>query len=90
MKFRRSIKSDGGSKHDSAKPVQISIPQKDATAIEPPKKVIKALYDYNARQSQASTFPFPRATSSMFSVARTTRTGTKRAILWRTREAWCR
>ncbi|GAB1738817.1 hypothetical protein NU219Hw_g3604t1 [Hortaea werneckii] len=48
MKFRRSIKSDGGSKHDSAKPVQISIPQKDATAIEPPKKVIKALYDYNA------------------------------------------
>ncbi|KAK3075725.1 bud emergence protein 1 [Teratosphaeriaceae sp. CCFEE 6253] len=48
MKFRRSMKSDGGSKHDSAKPVQISIPQKDAIAIEPPKKVIKALYDYTA------------------------------------------
>ncbi|KAF2163895.1 hypothetical protein M409DRAFT_25673 [Zasmidium cellare ATCC 36951] len=45
MKFRRSIKSD---KHDSAKPVQVSIPQKDAIAIEPPKKVIKAIYDYNA------------------------------------------
>ncbi|KAK5119551.1 hypothetical protein LTR85_007379 [Meristemomyces frigidus] len=49
MKFRRSMKSEGGSnKHDSAKPVQISIPQKDAIAIEPPKKVIKALYDYKA------------------------------------------
>lgn len=48
MKFRRSIKSDGSNKHDSAKPVQISIPQKDAIAIEPPKKVIKALYDYKA------------------------------------------
>lgn len=35
-KFRRSIKSD---KHDSAKPVQVSVPQKDAIAIEPPKKV---------------------------------------------------
>ncbi|GAB7362944.1 hypothetical protein MBLNU230_g3241t1 [Neophaeotheca triangularis] len=45
MQFRRSVKSD---KHDSAKPVQISIPQKDAIAIEPPKKVIKALYDYRA------------------------------------------
>ncbi|KAF7198593.1 Protein scd2/ral3 [Pseudocercospora fuligena] len=46
MKFRRSVKSD---KHDSAnKNVQISIPQKDAIAIEPPKKVIKAVYDYNA------------------------------------------
>ncbi|KAK3704687.1 bud emergence protein 1 [Vermiconidia calcicola] len=45
MKFRRSVKSE---KHDSAKPVQISIPQKDAIAIEPPKKVIKALYDYSA------------------------------------------
>ncbi|KAK5163214.1 bud emergence protein 1 [Saxophila tyrrhenica] len=45
MKFRRSVKSE---KHDSAKPVQISIPQKDAIAIEPPKKVIKALYDYDA------------------------------------------
>ncbi|WPG99897.1 Hypothetical protein R9X50_00271700 [Acrodontium crateriforme] len=45
MKFRRSMKNE---KHDSAKPVQITIPQKDAIAIEPPKKVIKALYDYNA------------------------------------------
>ncbi|KAK4629396.1 hypothetical protein CLAFUR4_08587 [Fulvia fulva] len=44
-KFRRSMKSD---KHDSAKPVQVSIPQKDAIAIEPPKKVIKAIYDYVA------------------------------------------
>ena len=33
------MKSDGSNKHDSAKPVQISIPQKDAIAIEPPKKV---------------------------------------------------
>ncbi|KAK0354386.1 bud emergence protein 1 [Friedmanniomyces endolithicus] len=48
MKFRRSMKSDGSSKHDSAKPMQISVPQKDAMAIEPPKKVIKALYDYTA------------------------------------------
>jgi hypothetical protein len=35
--FRRSIKS--GDKHDSGKPVQISVPHKDAIAIEPPKKV---------------------------------------------------
>lgn len=35
-KFRRSTKSD---KHDSGKPGQISIPHKDAIAIEPPKKV---------------------------------------------------
>nr|OQO28825.1 hypothetical protein B0A51_05238 [Rachicladosporium sp. CCFEE 5018] len=48
VQFRRSRQSDVGSgKHDS-KPVQISIPQKDAIAIEPPKKVIKALYDYTA------------------------------------------
>ncbi len=39
QQFRRSLKSDSSSKHDSAKPVQISIPQKDAIAIEPPKKV---------------------------------------------------
>lgn len=36
QKFRRSMKSD---KHDSATPVQVSIPQKDAIAIEPPIKV---------------------------------------------------
>lgn len=41
--FRRSLKSDSSSKHDSAKPVQISIPQKDAIAIEPPKKVCTQL-----------------------------------------------
>lgn len=35
-KFRRSMKND---KHDSAKPIQLSIPQKDPIAIEPPKKV---------------------------------------------------
>ncbi|CAK4032000.1 scd2 ral3 [Lecanosticta acicola] len=44
-KFRRSMKSD---KHDSAKPVQVSVAQKDAIAIEPPKKVIKAIYDHTA------------------------------------------
>ncbi|KAK5118461.1 hypothetical protein LTR62_002975 [Meristemomyces frigidus] len=48
MKFRRSMKSDGNIKHDSAKPVQLPIPTKDAIAIEPPKKVIKAIYDYTA------------------------------------------
>ncbi|EMC93534.1 hypothetical protein BAUCODRAFT_244779 [Baudoinia panamericana UAMH 10762] len=57
MKFRRSMKSDS-SKHDSAKPVQISIPQKDAIAIEPPKKVIKALYDYNAPADPAIYLSF--------------------------------
>ena len=40
VQFRRSVKSE---KHDSAKPVQISIPQKDAIAIEPPKKVRREL-----------------------------------------------
>ncbi|KAF2091664.1 scaffold protein Scd2 [Saccharata proteae CBS 121410] len=44
VKFRRSMKSD---KSDS-KPHHISIPPKDAIAIIPPKKVIKALYDYTA------------------------------------------
>lgn len=36
LQFRRSMKNE---KHDSAKPVQIAIPSKDAIAIEPPKKV---------------------------------------------------
>lgn len=36
MQFRRSMKNE---KHDSAKPVQLAIPSKDAIAIEPPKKV---------------------------------------------------
>ncbi|KAF2714279.1 hypothetical protein K504DRAFT_462689 [Pleomassaria siparia CBS 279.74] len=43
MKFRRSIKSETANK-----PHHISIPPKDAIAIVPPKKVIKALYDYSA------------------------------------------
>lgn len=38
------MKSD---KHDTNKPVQISIPQKDAIAIEPPKKV----GEYKPRQA---------------------------------------
>ncbi|KAF2452764.1 hypothetical protein BDY21DRAFT_153727 [Lineolata rhizophorae] len=42
--FRRSMKGD---KAAEAKPHHISIPPKDAIAIVPPKKVIKALYDYN-------------------------------------------
>ncbi|EFQ96101.1 hypothetical protein P3342_007630 [Pyrenophora teres f. teres] len=41
MKFRRSIKTDKDNR-----PHHISIPPKDAIAIVPPKKVIKALYDY--------------------------------------------
>ncbi|KAF1960525.1 scaffold protein Scd2 [Byssothecium circinans] len=41
MKFRRSMKSEKDSR-----PHHISIPPKDAIAIVPPKKVIKALYDY--------------------------------------------
>ncbi|KAF2662358.1 hypothetical protein K491DRAFT_175474 [Lophiostoma macrostomum CBS 122681] len=41
MKFRRSMKSD-----KDPRPHHISIPPKDAIAIVPPKKVIKALYDY--------------------------------------------
>ncbi|KAI9654518.1 MAG: bud emergence protein 1 [Bathelium mastoideum] len=41
VKFRRSIKSQ-----DGVKSPHISIPQKDAIAIVPPKKVIKALYTY--------------------------------------------
>ncbi|KKY13135.1 putative protein kinase activator [Diplodia seriata] len=48
VKFRRSLKSD---KADS-KPHHISIPPKDAIAIVPPKKVIKALYDYSAPDSE--------------------------------------
>ncbi|KAF2180478.1 scaffold protein Scd2 [Zopfia rhizophila CBS 207.26] len=44
MKFRRSMKGE----KDSNRPHHISIPPKDAIAIVPPKKVIKALYDYQA------------------------------------------
>ncbi|KAF1982637.1 hypothetical protein K402DRAFT_424389 [Aulographum hederae CBS 113979] len=43
VKFRRSVKSD-----KDFKPAHISVPAKDAIAIVPPKKVIKALYDYQA------------------------------------------
>ncbi|KAK4977441.1 bud emergence protein 1, partial [Elasticomyces elasticus] len=45
VKFRRSLKGD---KHDASKLHSVSVPQKDAIAITPPKKVIKALYDYTA------------------------------------------
>ncbi|KAF2113386.1 hypothetical protein BDV96DRAFT_648351 [Lophiotrema nucula] len=44
MKFRRSMK--GGEK--DSRPHHISIPHKDPSAIVPPRKVIKALYDYQA------------------------------------------
>ncbi|KAH9877083.1 hypothetical protein IAQ61_002446 [Plenodomus lingam] len=43
MKFRRSMKGEKDSR-----PHHISIPPKDLIAIQPPKKVIKALYDYKA------------------------------------------
>ncbi|KAF2395746.1 hypothetical protein EJ06DRAFT_560439 [Trichodelitschia bisporula] len=42
VKFRMSMKSDKG----DTKPHHHSIPPKDAIAIVPPKKVIKAIYDY--------------------------------------------
>ncbi|KAF2423786.1 hypothetical protein EJ08DRAFT_422545 [Tothia fuscella] len=45
VKFRMSMKSN--SDRDT-KPAHVSIPAKDAIAIVPPKKVIKALYDYQA------------------------------------------
>ena len=48
VQFRRSVKSE---KHDSAKPVQIAIPQKDAIAIEPPKKVGLAYLTHSLRKS---------------------------------------
>lgn len=47
MKFRRSMKSD-----KDTRPHHISIPPKDAIAIVPPKKVIKALYDYAPSDSE--------------------------------------
>ncbi|KAK4126452.1 hypothetical protein N657DRAFT_710214 [Parathielavia appendiculata] len=47
---RRSIKGE-----EKGKP-QISIPQKSAVAIVPPKKVIRALYDYTAQNSQELSF----------------------------------
>ncbi|KAK4234910.1 hypothetical protein C8A03DRAFT_37275 [Achaetomium macrosporum] len=47
---RRSIKAD-----EKNKP-HISIPQKSAVAIVPPKKVIRALYDYTAQTPQELSF----------------------------------
>ncbi|KAK7748582.1 bud emergence protein 1 [Cytospora paraplurivora] len=49
--LRRSIK---GTERDSKPP--ISIAPKSAVAIVPPKKVIRALYDYDARTSQELSF----------------------------------
>ncbi|KAL2164936.1 hypothetical protein VTH06DRAFT_232 [Thermothelomyces fergusii] len=46
---RRSIKEEKGKPH-------ISIPQKSAVAIVPPKKVIRALYDYTAQSSEELSF----------------------------------
>ncbi|KAL8382523.1 hypothetical protein RB595_006348 [Gaeumannomyces hyphopodioides] len=48
--LRRSIKGD------KDKQPQISIAPKSAVAIVPPKKVIRALYDYEARSSQELSF----------------------------------
>ena len=45
--FRRSMKNE--SKHESAKPVTVSIPNKDAIAIEPPKKVCRPIKHYRRR-----------------------------------------
>ncbi|KAH6608384.1 bud emergence 1 [Trichoderma cornu-damae] len=48
--LRRSIKGDKEKQHS------ISITPKAAVAIVPPKKVIRALYDYDARSSQELSF----------------------------------
>ncbi|KAH7035639.1 uncharacterized protein B0I36DRAFT_373014 [Microdochium trichocladiopsis] len=48
--LRRSIKGD------KDKTPQVSIAPKSAVAIVPPKKVIRALYDYEAQQSQELSF----------------------------------
>ncbi|KAE9970762.1 hypothetical protein BLS_004768 [Venturia inaequalis] len=52
VKFRMSMKSDkvDSKNHHSV----ISIPQKDAIAIIPPKKVIKAIYNYHAPNRASS------------------------------------
>ncbi|KAH6612003.1 hypothetical protein C7974DRAFT_406804 [Boeremia exigua] len=52
MKFRRSMKGE----KDAHRPHHISIPAKDAIAIVPPKKVIKALYDYSAADPNQLSF----------------------------------
>lgn len=51
VKFRRSMKGDKA----DVKAHHISIPPKDAIAIVPPKKVIKALYDYQAPDSNPNS-----------------------------------
>lgn len=53
--FRRSTKSSESGSHRSH---HISIPQKDAIAIVPPKKVIKALYDYTPDSDDQSYLAF--------------------------------
>ncbi|MCJ1249146.1 bud emergence protein 1 [Trapelia coarctata] len=50
--IRRSIKGEKG----ETRPHHISITQKSALAILPPKKVIKALYDYTAQDAQELSF----------------------------------
>ncbi|OSS47682.1 hypothetical protein B5807_07196 [Epicoccum nigrum] len=52
MKFRRSMKGE----KETHRPHHISIPPKDAIAIVPPKKVIKALYDYRATDANQLSF----------------------------------
>ncbi|KAI9847052.1 MAG: bud emergence protein 1 [Thelocarpon superellum] len=55
--LRRSIKSE---KSDSKHQHHISISQKDAIAIIPPKKVIRALYDYEANPAHPQELSFAR------------------------------
>ncbi|KAI9817938.1 MAG: bud emergence protein 1 [Thelocarpon impressellum] len=55
--LRRSIKSE---KSDSKHGHHISISQKDAIAILPPKKVIRALYDYEANPEHPQELTFAR------------------------------
>ncbi|KAJ2907304.1 bud emergence protein 1 [Zalerion maritima] len=50
--LRRSIKGE----KDNSKQAHVSIAPKTAVAIVPPKKVIRALYDYEARSSQELSF----------------------------------
>ncbi|KAK3080403.1 hypothetical protein LTS18_001738 [Coniosporium uncinatum] len=51
VKFRRSMKSD----KTNSTPSSISIPAKDAIAIIPPKKVIKAMHDYQAPDTSSNS-----------------------------------
>ncbi|KAL8692580.1 MAG: hypothetical protein Q9218_002428 [Villophora microphyllina] len=54
--FRRSVKSDKGDN----KPHHISITPKSAIAIVPPKRVIKALYDYDPDPSNTQELGFSK------------------------------